>query len=61
MTSGNERYGQQTGSHTDEPYNPSVEYSEVQDNIRGAQSSAADEAEAGIQVRLLHSSCPRSI
>jgi hypothetical protein len=51
MPAVNERYGQQAGSHTEEPYNPSAEYREVQGNIGNAQSSAADEAEAGVKVR----------
>jgi hypothetical protein len=50
MSSGNERYGYQAGSQTEEPYNPSSEYAEVQGNMRGAQSTAADEAEAGVKV-----------
>jgi hypothetical protein len=52
MSSGNERYGYQAGSQTEEPYNPSSEYAEVQGNIRNVQSSAADEAEAGVKVRV---------
>jgi hypothetical protein len=49
-----QRYGFQDDLQTQEPSNPSSDYSEVQGNTRNAQSSAADEAEAGVKVRSVH-------
>jgi hypothetical protein len=42
-----------TGSQTDFPQNPSSDYAEVQNTQRLGQSTASDEAEAGVKVRSL--------